>query len=131
MSEKAKLLERIRAADGPDRELDEQLALAIGGWKQSEDSHYTESPEGLDYYYPSEHWPHYTASIDAALALVTKLLPGRWWVLNSGLEAGSATCLIDAGKPFETHNDHGATPPLAILASLLTALIAQPKPGET
>ena len=61
-----------------------------------------------------------TKSIDAALALVGKVLPEHDWVL--GHTNGGLTIHCQLG-PSEIH--FGATPALSILAALLKALIAQ------
>lgn len=52
------LIGRLERATGPDREIDDALRIAFG--------------------YPPKPWD-YTASIDAALALVERVLPGWFW----------------------------------------------------
>lgn len=92
MSDLAELLERVKAATGPDRELDADLAQTIEGveiqWRQA---------NGTMEMYPVQRYPstthsagfgigpvpNYTASIDAALALTERVLPG-WWVHGMG-----------------------------------------------
>jgi hypothetical protein len=102
------LLERVKAATGPDRELD----------------------RAIDDYFDPMHigaLRPVTASIDAALALVERRLP-RWnWIVSD-----RATCVLrpangkDENRSWIQWREANArTPPLAILAALLTALIAQ------
>ena len=84
MSDLLKLAERCEAATGPDRELDEQCALAAGyslvdprpnerlqehkRWvgPDGERNGWVHNPNSFDF--P----PHYTASIDAAMTLVSE-----------------------------------------------------------
>jgi len=54
----AKLIERLEAATGPDRELDEMIRVALG--------------------YPPKPW-NYTSSIDSAMTLVD----GNLWTMDS------------------------------------------------
>lgn len=81
-------------------------------------------------------WPRYTASIDAALALVEKVLPG--WGLNIFLCEAEAKQLRPAivsmfkkgagqhhASPEFEFEASGATIPLAILSALLSALRAK------
>jgi hypothetical protein len=74
-SDLAKLLEWVKANDGPNRTLDLAIAQALGQPWACMDNPPAE-PGG-------EWWPsrirceRYTASLDAALALVERVLPGR------------------------------------------------------
>lgn len=120
------LLERVEKATGPDRELD---AMAFQGF----DPHF---PEGAMQMhagfidpanfatgpYTSVKAPAYTASIDAALALVERVLPEHDWILQH--TNGGLTIACQLG-PNKDRLGWGETPALAILAALLTALIAQ------
>lgn len=55
------------------------------------------------------------------LAALTLVPEGRWWVVNSGVQSQSARAQIDAGKPWETFEGHGATPALALCIAALRA----------
>lgn len=127
------LLERVKAAEGPSYALE----CAIG-----------RTLEGIN---PSHQTPpNYTASVDAALALVGRALPG-WWV-TSGLcsLSGHASIGPDYNGPAAerlkadfppSQFDHGGFDAdlspgdgphrqcYAILAALLTALLASQEPG--
>lgn len=72
--------------------------------------------------------PKFTASIDAALALAERCLPGHQWELCWGSmrprpAAKHAEYSEKYGKFWRVHE--GATPALALIAALLKALIAQ------
>lgn len=107
------LLERIEAATGPDRELDYLIANSIGDWGPVDD------PFPL------------TASIDAALALVEKMLPGCLWEVNGGdpqaLSRPLATIWPASNNTVQLEiKARGNTPQHAILSALIRALLASP-----
>lgn len=132
MSDVAALIERVRNATGPDRELDRaiQKALDIGPTSFTQDEF--------------NHWPlRFTASVDAALALVERVLPGwRYGVSCHSIRDGLYEDGPHAGRPkhadgFRAHVTERSplrpmpniadakTAPIAILVCLLTALLAQ------
>lgn len=150
-SDIAALIERVEKADGPDLLLDalieiearRQTAYAAGlndqtraKWQPVGSSGEVESG-GTRY-----HSPEYTRSIDAAVALIERVLPG--WVHGySGIQPG---LMSDKDKPFiadlggpvtlvtydsfpeptcEAFGGSGATPALALLHALLRALQSQ------
>ena len=102
------LLSRVRAASGPDRELDADIWQALC-WKH----HWREIAKGTPF----------TGSIDAAVALVERVLPGcsltilRDW-------GGLNRCRIwtDDITPAPPYVGTASSLPLAILAALLSAL---------
>ena len=100
------ILARIEAATGPDRELDYDIAIMVRGQPDTD---------------PKIRWAYfyrYTASIDAALALTERVLDWSWRVGNT--PSGRAFCQLGAnGIEAEA-----ATPPLAILAATVRAMIA-------
>jgi hypothetical protein len=109
------LLERVKAASGPDRELDRAF-------------------DRRDIFPVYGDHPQYTASIDAALGLVEKVLPG--WALHSLQDMRGERYVVCAlrndrnepGTDLQRTWCDGKTRPLAILAAFLTVLIAeQPK----
>ncbi len=137
------LRERVKSANGPDRELDVHIyALALG--KQVFDRGfglsvgdtpsvvYRRAFDGI----PAGAFdgiPKYTASIDAALGLVTRLLPAHAVAMGTGFPEGGL-------KPWATiWNPHGtiiansrdlAAVPLAIIAAALEAAAASPVPAQ-
>jgi len=139
MSQLEELLERIRAAKGADREIDGDIAAAF----EIAPSHLPRVTDvGRSWlwadFVPPDDWetweaPAFTASIDAALALVERVLPG-WRLTLRQMSSQWRATMMDAGcSPgmtlmlgFSTA-EFAPTAPLAILAALLSALIAQRK----
>lgn len=122
------LLERVKAATGPDRELDGDIAEALG-INPKGSFRMRSSPDkaafGIGAYSSWKPDP-LTASIDAALALVERVLPG--WTYNFG-NVGEDDCgWACLTQPEGDCTDFGAsapTIPLAILAALLQALTSE------
>lgn len=129
------LLERVEAKAEPDRELDADLDVNLFGgeivWRQANYTMemYPASRRPSDHYvggYAHEHVPLYTASIDAALALVERVLPD--WSWNAGNVGEDDMPMANVTEPIDPCRDFSAsapTVPLAILSALLRALISQ------
>jgi len=124
------LLERVEAATGPGRELEIDLCAALFGGsaegiEEAKRSHRFRSTPlgGLQEPFHSE-LRNYTASVDAALALVERKLAGWEW------EASFLVGLyrFELGDPLLGFVGESAAAPLAILAALLKALIASDPP---
>lgn len=137
------LLERVRAATGPDRELDCLI------WQTAEPDRRVMMDQGKAFGpgpkrpasygrladFPMEKWddweaiggwidaPRLTASIDAALALVERmgLTPH---VLHHGRIVWDAGLIVSDHAETEWEGRHNSLP-LAILSALLSALIAK------
>lgn len=147
------LLARVEAATEPDRELDVRIDAASGTgrkitataseeaihlWATSVTTRGDDSDEEVTSC-PADIFgvPRYTASIDAALALVERMPPGyRWGVSSAGIKTGERTL---EGWPrykdgFKAHVTEPSairpmpsvadapTAPLAIILALLRAL---------
>lgn len=112
------LAERIEAADGPDRELDGDIAEAVGAVPPF--VHRRDSPEWGSWSGGRDHWdaPAYTGSLDAAVTLVPE---GYSFNLGNDVR-GWADVWFDVpvydGKPYE---GRAATPALALCAASLRA----------
>jgi len=125
------LLERVRKAEGPDRELDAELAICFG-WQYR--SRKGRGREWLDDSFGSvETWvrqpPAFTASLDAITALIERELPGQAWTLGKNVHYHYWQCtfiaLDENGNPFGLASSHAAaTPEIAMVAAFLSAKAA-------
>ena len=137
MTDLTALLTRVDAATGPDRQIDCLLDCLRTGREFIEWT----ADTGIVGYRFKHHtlgWElgcwrvGYTASLDAALALVTKMLPGWRWSIGTIQSNGGDYAQL--AEPVMTEfgpgigiraQQHAATPPLAVLSALLRALIAK------
>lgn len=144
------LLERVEKAEGPDRELDCEIAVAVGGFYVLPERYpgggvlYCHDADDGTSIMPGQAndmlVPAYTASMDAALALVKRALP-RWW-LHSLHEHRTDIRLRgdvhdrigphghwECGLQIETGGSlqvgRAQSLPLAILAALLRAKLSE------
>jgi hypothetical protein len=115
----ADILNRIKAATGPDRELDARIACYFKGVEFVK-----ERKDGWFTYYDGENayslWPHpkhYTSSIDAILALVEKEFEAPIAIIDS-----RGHCRLRVSLDREA-SSYGVTVSLAILAALFTAIV--------
>jgi hypothetical protein len=127
-TEAGMLAERCEAASGPDRELDEAIATALG-WAAIPNPTFAGGlvgrwtrPDGT--MSGMEGPPQWTASIDAALTLVPA------WAcphLRHDPDAMRPFCQLEngIGLPFPAYKAHAATYALAICAAALRARAAQ------
>jgi hypothetical protein len=104
------LLERVKAATGPDRALECDLVEAF----------ISASEAGAHFNFDLAAY-RYTASIDAALALVERVLPG--WQVNVSAFGNVAEASLGGRGVYPPIQ--APTPPLAILVALLTAIISK------
>lgn len=135
MTDLAGLLERVKAATGPTRELDGDLFLDLGVYPIESQSRWESPPSAPIREWASRQALPYTASIDAALALVEKMLPGAVWHVMTDYGDLNRAKIGQEGNPRASiyrsddrqlfSQADAITPALAILAVLLTALIAR------
>lgn len=122
------LLERVDAATGGPSNLDAEIYATIGGAPNTTRAGQRIIPLILKG--DPQDYPAYTASIDAALALVERTLPEWRWGLHchNGLMRGY---VVESSplRPTPVIADL-PTAPLAILAALLKALIDQADEAE-
>lgn len=138
MSEREKLqvlLERVKAASGPDREMDAAVWLALEPGVTRKQWSYIHTASGQECRMDETRdatgrlivVPSFTASIDAALALVEKVQPATMWAVGN-MEMGPFCRLVaptrGGGYVGGYYEANANTEPLAILAALLTALAA-------
>lgn len=136
------LLGRIETATGADRELDEELAALVAGAVRQEDATFDHKPA----YHRNGFWVSvepilpYTSSIDAALALCERVLPGTQVGLDPiffegagkhRVEYDAVLCTADWGQWNPVNSDwiervgvRHRDRVLVILAAILTALLA-------
>src|SRR3990167_736645 len=94
------LLGRVEKASDSDRELDNLLAFWFTGapfWIAEWGEEYEKRPwlaKELCGEEKDTPPPHFTASLDAAIALVERVSPGCWWQVGQGLSRGSGTAKI-------------------------------------
>lgn len=123
------LLARVEAADGPDRELDFQIHAAVFGRAINfQDAAGYLFGEGRDEKFAT--CGQLTASLDAALALCGRVLPGWTRMVDENFGIGEAT--VWTGYVFTPkdalcaqYEGYSKTPSLALLAAMLKALMAQ------
>lgn len=109
MTDIGELLERVKAARGADMLLSNDMWRALRG----------QEPGSILYH----ETPDVTASIDAAIALVERVLPGwRWNIGHDANDELHATIWHGVTE----QDEYGATAPLAILAALLLSLTKEP-----
>jgi hypothetical protein len=107
------LIKRLEGATGPDRELDLAVCQVCGIFYS-----YADTPTGPKHI----SCPAYTASLDAALALVGEKLPDAAWSVGNRAFGGQAYLML---KPAAAMFDGiGSSPALAVLIALLKALEA-------
>jgi hypothetical protein len=118
------LAERCEQAAGPDRELDAEIALAIGYTREKKGRQriaWWRNPKGQQLGYDGWHNfpPSFTASLDAAVTLV----PEGWgYELRQGNSgARRALCRMWDGRGIWTRGTVAATPALALCAAALLA----------
>jgi hypothetical protein len=150
MTDLESLLARVEAAEGPDREIDALICAALHvlpagevcppvaadtavEWRAFEDGWvrlYATNGHVRDQHFLGRHADPFTASLDAALALCERVLPGAdvslFTLRSKRPEARVVTDYDEATDEIYVWEDaDGATPALALLAALLKALIAQ------
>lgn len=138
---RAEIIERLEKLTGPDRELDRAIMAIAYLWERRhigaacwDDGHDTCCPGGkhIDDVWvdpTTDKWVtnardgfNFTASLDAAVALVEKMLPGWGFYLRSDKEGhGCGLVYPDAFRVTPCHC-RGATPPIAMLLALFRAL---------
>lgn len=134
------LRERVAKAVGADRAIDVAVARAFAAKQPTRMAPMDEEGSAMGVIDANNEWveiPYVTQSVDAALGLVERLLPG--WVFSicgpDSMDSRSLANLWPDAQPFPAEldiNEPGQTLPLAILAALLSAMAAlHPEMGET
>ena len=125
------LLARVEAAPGPDRELDARIFIALDRPAHAAmDDDLIPQPDGLigipGHKRALFEAERYTASIDAAVALVRRVLPGAGWDVQAG---GCAWIRVDDADIGDAWNLRNSA--MALCAALLRAEIARAEDAAT
>lgn len=121
------MLERVEAASGPDRDLDQEIATVLFDveWRRA-NMYFRGVRRGTkEVLYNSVHRvPEFTANLQATMTLVERVLPG--WNC-SAVKLTPEPCEGYVWEPGHVGNIQGksATPALALLAALLKAKASQ------
>jgi len=118
------LITRLSKLDAPDREVDAQIEVAVrrieaarSGLAEEYWANWQASPDGTVYdphtRYSSQP---FTASVDAAIALAERVLPGWGWLTQN---CGSPKAIVV--KDDDIYETQAATPAIALLIALLRA----------
>lgn len=129
---RADLIDRLEKLTGPDREVDAEIALHFGARHRSRRTGsgvnkgrewFVDSIGGVEEW--SRHPPASTASIDAAVALVEKMLPGWGWDLVKPKKGAPGKCRSAVFNGEHLFTGSAYSPEVALLLALLRALEAE------
>jgi hypothetical protein len=109
----ADLIERLEKATGPDRELDREIGITIDGWLPGQSSTMITpngpvSYAGLIYVpsdkthyadHPGSMYPSFTESVDTAIGLCERVLPGWIWRVATCSVSDDAWVIPDFNCP--------------------------------
>lgn len=122
------LLAKVESAAEGSYNLDAELAKALAGWtyeRRGNDRKEWWREANVADFYRHDRPPRYTASLDAAVALAEKVLPG--YKIGLTIEGGAHRASVyvgDSGGPtFKI--GRGANPALAICHAIIKAKIAE------
>lgn len=144
MSNILNLIERVEKASGPDRELDEAIAIALGLYvrekrgRDRQEWFYRVGGEDFERrstarYAGTDGLPRYTDSLDAVMALNEQDLA---WTLGKNVHHGywhaSCNSLNADGAPYSLGCSSAcATPVLALLSAILKSRLATNGGGDS
>ena len=132
------LLDRVKGANGSSFAIETEIALVLDrapdGFKYIESVHVWEQGNPVSMSFDTWMPPPYTASLGAAMALASSVLPGKHWHICAGCASATEPLY---GAAFFDHGDDGVTldeplaiaehehgAALAVIAAILHALIA-------
>lgn len=140
------LIERVEKATGPDSALDVAIACTLldarqhKAWNAANGFRPRGAPPLPDVVFWMRHARPYTSSLDAALALVEEILPGKYWYVCAGRarvgEPLYGAQIVDKDANGVSHDEpmgiaeHDHSAPLALILALLRALQSQQKNSE-
>lgn len=130
----AELIERLEKAEGSDREIDHAITDAFAYFFPFQPDPYSWRTKVGDKYFDTERFgrggstsdryvPKYTSSLDAALSLVERKLPGvHWSISNATVKPRANVWMPQPTRPIMGPYSSGATPALAVCLALLRSL---------
>lgn len=129
------LLERVEAATGPDRRLSEDIACLLGGYSIAREElgkrwflYPGQNPAEAQFVSYLQTWtPDYASSLDAAVSLCKRVLPGWAWSARDWLDGDKPMAQVFG--PF-VYSANAATPSLALCAAIIRAYIEESKAGH-
>lgn len=139
MADYSGIIERLEKAEGPSMPLDCMVLEAvcpdvmIDSYPTAADDAcvFHADAAGIDNKSPL---PQFTASIDAAVALTERMLPGWIWNIEGSWTDGNGKKVPSCADIYRLNAsdmDHvpysGATPPIALLIAMFRALQARPE----
>ena len=104
--DEAGLLARLQEASGADQALDRLIA---------------------DTFAPGEEKGDWTGSVDNAVALLHRVLPGWHWHVGWGARGVFPYAVVSGGAQHEHFEADAPTVPLALLRAMLKARLAHPE----
>lgn len=121
------LLARVEAAEGPDRELDARIEAATSPWPEDNTLTFISGSPTFRVHRGSavaldNARGEYTASLDAALALCERVLPG-WLRDVRELPSGNWIAFVSTYEPARLFDATCRSPPIALLSAMLRALL--------
>lgn len=141
MTTLSELSRRVSEAEGPSRELDVEIWLALDGRNTRKQWSYVHEATGktceIDETRDATRRlitvPEYTASLDAVAALIAEKLPGCGWQIGQTEEDMDFRCwarVLKRSALFAPPNGVAKTPALALLAAALLAIHERNKSSE-
>jgi hypothetical protein len=120
------LIKRLEEAEAGSGAFNQELALLLGGYvleKRGKDRKEWFYPVDREWFYRDaiHELPRYTTSLDAALALAERVLPGWCWMIERH-KNGTATAGLHEWNAYREADRFTAnTPALALCAAILKA----------
>ncbi len=135
------LIARIRSAEGPDRDLDVKIDTILNRiewrpYRENARKLWGHGPDGKVLRHGIDSCPPVTASLDAACALLKRLLPGWSWQVHTESRREDGFCAAVwcswGGSAYQRHvGEAFPTPALAIVFAVLACLLNDPEAADS
>lgn len=123
MQKLEELIAALELAQGPSRELDAGIDMLVSKWSHPRKAVHADIQE--EFVLPTV--PHFTSSIDAAIALVERVLPGWRGSVQFGKFHEVVNAYISADHDAADELASHAMPAIAVVLSTLRAKLSQEK----